>query len=172
MTSQILIAMVVAITFFLGALIGYLYGQYYSSRYSSRRNAQKEISDAEEKLKAFQQEVNSHFSALSTHSAKISESYRGIQEYLASSAIKLASPEVRQQILKVTVIDDNFGSGNIEEDQNSGNLEPPKDYAPKVPGGVLSEEYGLSNPNQYTDKTSELESSVKECSTDPTLNIT
>ena len=172
MTSETLIAVGAAAAFFLGVLVGYLYGQYFSNRYSSERNAKKEISDSEEKLKAFQHEVNSHFAALSTHSANINESYRGIQEYLASSAIKLASPEVSQQILKVATIDDNFGSGNIGEDQNNESLEPPRDYAPKVPGGVLSEEYGLSNPDQYTAKPTEIEPSVKEDSTDPTLNIT
>ena len=47
-----------------------------------------------------------------------------------------------------------------------GNIDIPRDYAPKVPGGVLSEEYGIDNNGDFETSESpnkeEIDNSLEE----------
>ncbi|MDA8652469.1 DUF1043 family protein, partial [Porticoccaceae bacterium] len=105
---------------------------------------QKQLDKSNQQLKRYQQEMSDHFITVSHLTANVTQSYRQIHEHLASSAIRLASPEIGRQLLK-------SGGGDLSLHDNDGNplidledIQAPRDYAPKVPGGVLSEEYGLT----------------------------
>jgi hypothetical protein len=56
--------------------------------------------------------------------------------------------------------------------ESSADVQPPKDYAPKVPGGVLSEEYGLKEAVKPVSNPATSDSAyMAENDDDPTLNI-
>ena len=99
----------------------------------------------------------------------MAQSYRQIHEHLATSAIRLASPEIGRQLLK-------SGGSSLSLVDADGNplvsaedIEAPRDYAPKVPGGVLSEAYGLVD-DEVVDFTEDLDASDEE-DKDPTERI-
>ena len=68
-----------------------------------------------------------------------------INEHLASSALRLSSSEIGRELLKTNDLDLSVLASK-NETLNEENIDIPRDYAPKVPGGVLSEEYGI-DPN-------------------------
>jgi uncharacterized membrane-anchored protein YhcB (DUF1043 family) len=75
----------------------------------------------------------------------MSQSYRQIHEHLATSAIRLASPEIGRQLLKSGGADINLTDEDGNPLLSTEDVQPPRDYAPKVPGGILSEDYGLAD---------------------------
>jgi len=133
---------------------------------------QKQLDKSNQQLKRYQQEMSDHFITVSHLTANVTQSYRQIHEHLASSAIRLASPEIGRQLLK-------SGGGDLSLHDNDGNplidledIQAPRDYAPKVPGGVLSEEYGLTeadNDDATAPVNNEIEANKEKA--DPTENI-
>jgi uncharacterized membrane-anchored protein YhcB (DUF1043 family) len=133
---------------------------------------QKQLDKSNQQLKRYQQEMSDHFITVSHLTANVTQSYRQIHEHLASSAIRLASPEIGRQLLK-------SGGGDLSLHDNDGNplidledIQAPRDYAPKVPGGVLSEEYGLTeadNDDATAPVNNEIEANEEKA--DPTENI-
>lgn len=133
---------------------------------------QKQLDKSNQQLKRYQQEMSDHFITVSHLTANVTQSYRQIHEHLASSAIRLASPEIGRQLLK-------SGGGDLSLHDNDGNplidledIQAPRDYAPKVPGGVLSEEYGLTEADN-DDATAPVNNEIEanEGKADPTENI-
>ncbi|MDG1474230.1 MAG: DUF1043 family protein, partial [Porticoccaceae bacterium] len=61
---------------------------------------QGKLDKSNQQLKRYQQEISEHFITVSHLTANITQSYRQIHEHLASSAIRLASPEIGKQLLK------------------------------------------------------------------------
>ena len=118
---------------------------------ATARELRARLNDSEQRFQEYQHEVASHFVQLSQLNANMAQSYREMHEHLAASAVRLAGPEVAQKLL-------NSGDGAIVLHDSHGNpllsiddIEPPRDYAPKVPGGVLSEEYGLDRDSSDED---------------------
>ena len=135
---------ITAATFFLiGAGLGHLFARQNKSGDQSVQDLEKKLVQSERQLKRYQQEVTEHFLKVSHLTTSMSQSYRQIHEHLATSAIRLASPEIGRQLLKSGGSDLNL----TDEDGNplisAEDVQPPRDYAPKVPGGILSEDYGL-----------------------------
>ena len=136
---------ITAATFFLiGAGLGHLFARQNKSGDQSVQDLEKKLAQSQLQLKRYQQEVTEHFLKVSHLTTSMSQSYRQIHEHLATSAIRLASPEIGRQLLKSGGSDLNL----TDEDGNSllsaEDVQPPRDYAPKVPGGILSEDYGLA----------------------------
>lgn len=139
--TSILIA---AACFLVGAGIGHLYSRKTVNNSPSAQNLEQKLYESEQKLKKYQQEVTEHFVKVSHLTTNMAQSYRQIHEHLATSAIRLASPEIGRQLLKAggddLTLTDSEGKPLISSEE----LQPPLDYAPKATGaGVLSEEYGL-----------------------------
>jgi hypothetical protein len=87
--------------------------------------------------------------------------------------MRLASPEIGRQLLKsggsdLSLLDPN---GNPLVDLED--VEVPRDYAPKVPGGILSEEYGLKDEQEdpKSDRTVIDNENLAMQETDPTENV-
>jgi uncharacterized membrane-anchored protein YhcB (DUF1043 family) len=132
-----------------------------------RKELEDKLKQSQEQTKNYQQEVTEHFLKTSELVNNLSHSYRDVHEHLSAGAMRLTNTEISRQM-----IDAGFGrqeNTNIIEEKTP---EPPKDYAPKVPGGVLSEEYGLkedtASPNT---KNTDTAATLVDDEEDPTLKV-
>jgi uncharacterized membrane-anchored protein YhcB (DUF1043 family) len=170
-----LTSILIAAAFF---LIGTAVGRFFSKKVDqgdkSVRDIEKKLEQSEQKLKRYQQEVTEHFVAVSHLTTNVAQTYKQIHEHLATSAIRLASPEVGRQLLK-------SGGGDLNMLDSNGNplvdmddIEVPRDYAPSVPGGILSEGYGLAENDQSKEQPDSAANSVDpddEEEADPTQSV-
>jgi hypothetical protein len=159
---------IAVIAFLAGAGATFFYLRHLEDNESGTGDLQRKLEKSEQRLKRYQQEVSEHFIAVSHLTTNVAQSYRQIHEHLATSAIRLASPEIGRQLLK-------SGGSSLSLVDADGNplvsaedLEAPRDYAPKVPGGILSEAYGLVDGDDETDAFTEDSESTDEESRDPT----
>ena len=158
--------------FLIGAAIGHLYSRKSGTGNSSTAELEKRLEHSEQQLKRYQQEVTEHFLTVSQLTTNMAQSYRQIHEHLATSAIRLASPEVGRQLLKAGGSDLSL----VDEEGNplisAEDIQPPRDYAPKVPGGILSEDYGLNDSDLSKGQPSAANSvDEDEDDSDPTHNV-
>ena len=136
---------ITAATFFLiGAGLGHLFARQNKSGDQSVQDLEKKLAQSQLQLKRYQQEVTEHFLKVSHLTTSMSQSYRQIHEHLATSAIRLASPEIGRQLIKSGGSDLNLTDEDGNPLLSTEDVQPPRDYAPKVPGGILSEDYGLA----------------------------
>ena len=146
--SSLSVALLLCLAFSVGAIATYLWIRKSGENTVDVIELQKKLDKSEQHLKQYQQEVSQHFITISHLTASVTQSYRDINEQLVSSAMRLASPEIGRQLLKsggsdLSLLDPN---GNPLVDVED--VEVPRDYAPKVPGGILSEEYGLKDEQE------------------------
>ena len=146
--SSLSVALLLCLAFSVGAIVTYLWIRKSGENTVDVIDLQKKLDKSEHHLKQYQQEVSQHFITISHLTASVTQSYRDINEQLVSSAMRLASPEIGRQLLKsggsdLSLLDPN---GNPLVDVED--VEVPRDYAPKVPGGILSEEYGLKDDQE------------------------
>lgn len=122
-----------------GLVVGLLTGRTLHPGEQERKTTEHKLKEAQERLQDYEHEVTEHFIKTSELFNNLSHSYRDVHEYLSASAMRLTGADTSKKMVDA-------GFGRLEE---RGTMlpteipEPPKDYAPKVPGGILSEEYGL-----------------------------
>ncbi len=169
-----LTSILIAAAFFLiGAAVGHLFSKQVDQGDKSVRDLEKKLEKSEQKLKHYQQEVTEHFVAVSHLTSNVAQSYKQIHEHLASSAIRLASPEVGRQLLKSGGNDLNMLDTNGKPLVDIEDIEAPRDYAPSVPGGILSEGYGLSENDQAMEQSESAANTIAadEEEADPTQSV-
>lgn len=169
-----LTSILIAAAFFLiGVAVGHLFSKKVDQGDKSVRDIEKKLEKSEQKLKRYQQEVTEHFVAVSHLTSNVAQSYKQIHEHLATSAIRLASPEVGRQLLKSGGSDLNMLDSNGNPLVDMEDLEVPRDYAPSVPGGVLSEGYGLGETDQSKEQPDVAANNVDEDDeeADPTQSV-
>ena len=171
--SSLSVALLLCLAFSVGAIATYLWIRKSGNNTVDVIDLQKKLVKSEQHLKQYQQEVSQHFITISHLTASVTQSYRDINEQLVSSAMRLASPEIGRQLLKsggsdLSLLDPN---GNPLVDVED--VEVPRDYAPKVPGGILSEEYGLKDEQEdpKSDRTVIDNENLAIQETDPTENV-
>ena len=171
--SSLSVALLLCLAFSVGAIATYLWIRKSGENTVDVIELQKKLDKSEQHLKQYQQEVSQHFITISHLTASVTQSYRDINEQLVSSAMRLASPEIGRQLLKsggsdLSMLDPN---GNPLVDVED--VEVPRDYAPKVPGGILSEEYGLKDEQEdpKSDRTVIDNENLAIQETDPTENV-
>ena len=171
--SSLSVALLLCLAFSVGAIATYLWIRKSGENTVDVIELQKKLDKSEQHLKQYQQEVSQHFITISHLTASVTQSYRDINEQLVSSAMRLASPEIGRQLLKsggsdLSLLDPN---GNPLVDVED--VEVPRDYAPKVPGGVLSEEYGLKDEQEdpKSDRIVIDNENLAIQETDPTENV-
>ena len=171
--SSLSVALLLCLAFSVGAIATYLWIRKSGENTVDVIDLQKKLVKSEQHLKQYQQEVSQHFITISHLTASVTQSYRDINEQLVSSAMRLASPEIGRQLLKsggsdLSLLDPN---GNPLVDLED--VEVPRDYAPKVPGGILSEEYGLKDEQEdpKSDRTVIDNENLTMQETDPTENV-
>lgn len=166
---------ITAATFFLiGAGLGHLFARQNKTGDQSVQDLEKKLAQSERQLKRYQQEVTDHFLKVSHLTTSMSQSYRQIHEHLATSAIRLASPEIGRQLLKSGGSDLNLTDEDGKPLISAEDVQPPRDYAPKVPGGILSEDYGLGENEEIKaqlDTTAENVSDSEDENDDPTSKV-
>ena len=163
----------VAAAFLSGAAVMHLYARKTSHGGVPGRDLEKQLKESEQKLKRYQQEVTEHFVTVSQLTTNMTQSYRQIHEHLATNAIRLASPEIGRQLLKAGGSDLSLVDADGKPLIQAGDIQPPRDYAPKVPGGILSEGYGLDD-NDLSKGHPNAANSVEdeqEDDSDPTQNV-
>lgn len=162
-----------------GLVVGSLLTRTLAPQEKKRRELETKLRRAEDEHKAYQQQVTEHFLKTSGMLRDMTQSYRNLGEHLASGAMVLATSEVSREVLDASspkLSDKSAGTGAL---LSATNAEPPKDYAPSVPGGVLSENYGFgedgSDPNNlYTRGLATKPSGVandNDDEDDPTLKV-
>lgn len=119
------------------ALGAFLLHIFRSNIYS--RELEDRLNDAESSLQDYQRDVTESFAQTSQHINNMTRCYREMHEHLASSALKLATPEISRAIL------DSANSLGEPSYVNAQHIEPPRDWAPKPLGakGALAADYGL-----------------------------
>jgi len=134
---------IAAVCLLVGLATGFLLTRTLSPQESKRRLLEEQLKQKEDELRTYQRDVSDHFLKSSEMLREITRSHREISEHLVSSALLLSSPDVSRRV------QDAAFSGLSNESRprilSQFDAEPPKDYAPSVPGGVLSENYGLSD---------------------------
>ena len=137
-----------AMTFIAGITLGYFAKYKLSKNTETSRDMSEELTRIQKEYAEYQDSVNRHMINLSQQTRKVAKYCQEIHEQVAISSTRLASQEISNQILQ------NHGSyffpNHLRESSSSqkARVEPPRDYAPKVPGGILSEEYGLRDSGQ------------------------
>ncbi len=161
-----------------GLVIGFVMARTLHPKERARKELEEKLQQSQDQIKDYQQEVTEHFMKTSELVNNLSHSYRDVHEHLATGAMRLTNTEISRQM-----IDAGFGRNENHHVIASETPEPPKDYAPKVPGGILSEEYGLkddthSSPQSTSQKANTANINVAnnadnliEDDEDPTLKV-
>lgn len=133
----VLIISLAALLFGLG--LGVLLGRGRLGQGGSTQLANR-LQQAESELENYQHQVAKHFVDTSQRISDLTQSYRELHEHLAEGAARLASPDISRKLLEAA-----DAQSVVAEvvSQTDVSLEPPKDWAPKMPGqkGGLSDEY-------------------------------
>lgn len=152
-----------------GLFIGLLLGRTLHPKEQQRKEAENKLEEAQEQLRDYQHEVTEHFAKTAKLFNDLSHSYRDVHEHLSSSAMRLANPETSRKM-----VDAGFGQLKERNLPLTELPEPPKDYAPKVPGGILSEEYGLKDDKRFEGRHLKVANDVASVVTDeddPTFKV-
>lgn len=157
----------------IGALIGYLLG-----RSGGTTDEQEQLSEVKQELEDYKSKVANHFEETADLVNKMTESYRGVYQQLATgaqvlcdadtarsiessmtpqlSAPKEVEVEAESEIVETAAVAEK-PTKKAEDADKETLVEPPRDYAPKHADqeGTLSESYGLNTKNSEKPDVSE-----------------
>ena len=153
------IVIIAGLSFITGAISITVFKSFNQVSTNETEEISKKLQKSDLELKEYQQAVSEHFLVLSQLVTNVINGYKDINEHLTKSALRLSSPEIGKQLLK----NNNAKLADLEavhQKIDLSNIDIPRDYAPKVPGGVLSEEYSVKQEDKSD--TDELSSSVPE----------
>ena len=153
------IVIIAGLSFITGAISITVFKSFNQSSTSETEEISKKLQKSDLELKEYQQAVSEHFLVLSQLVTNVINGYKDINEHLTKSALRLSSPEIGKQLLK----NNNTKLADLEavhQKIDLSNIDIPRDYAPKVPGGVLSEGYSVKQEDKSD--TDELPSSGPE----------
>jgi len=134
---------IAAVCLLVGLATGSLLTRTLSPQESKRRALEEQLRQKENELKVYQRDVSDHFIKTSELLREITRSHREISEQMASGATLLTAPDISRQVQDTVFV--GLSSDSRPRILSPVPPEPPKDYAPSVPGGVLSENYGLAD---------------------------
>ena len=169
MSTLILVALISTLV---GLGVGYLLAKTLSPQETVRRELEGELARVRDEHKVYQQEVSDHFIRTADLLGNLTQNFHAVQEQLASSAMHLAGPEASRQLMQTAA-----KTGAPAESVTLSNLppEPPRDYAPKVPGGILSEHYGLepdaASRTTHSTAADALKAEARNDEDDPTFKV-
>ena len=153
------IVIIAGLSFITGAISITVFKSFNQVNTNETEEISKKLQKSDLELKEYQQAVSEHFLVLSQLVTNVINGYKDINEHLTKSALRLSSPEIGKQLLK----NNNTKLADLEavhQKIDLSNIDIPRDYAPKVPGGVLSEGYSVQQEDKSD--TDELPSSVPE----------
>lgn len=153
------IVIIAGLSFITGAISITVFKSFNQVNTNETEEISKKLQKSDLELKEYQQAVSEHFLVLSQLVTNVINGYKDINEHLTKSALRLSSPEIGKQLLK----NNNTKLADLEavhQKIDLSNIDIPRDYAPKVPGGVLSEGYSVKQEDKSD--ADELPSSVPE----------
>ena len=153
------IVIIAGLSFITGAISITVFKSFNQVSTNETEEISKKLQKSDLELKEYQQAVSEHFLVLSQLVTNVINGYKDINEHLTKSALRLSSPEIGKQLLK----NNNTKLADLEavhQKIDLSNIDIPRDYAPKVPGGVLSEGYSVKQ--EVKSDTDELPSSISE----------
>ena len=153
------IVIIAGLSFITGAISITVFKSFNQVSTNETEEISKKLQKSDLELKEYQQAVSEHFLVLSQLVTNVINGYKDINEHLTKSALRLSSPEIGKQLLK----NNNTKLADLEavhQKIDLSNIDIPRDYAPKVPGGVLSEGYSVKQEDKSD--TDELPLSVSE----------
>lgn len=153
------IVIIAGLSFITGAISITVFKSFNQVSTNESEEISKKLQKSDLELKEYQQAVSEHFLVLSQLVTNVINGYKDINEHLTKSALRLSSPEIGKQLLK----NNNTKLADLEavhQKIDLSNIDIPRDYAPKVPGGVLSEGYSVKQEDKSD--ADELPSSVPE----------
>jgi len=136
------LAMVSAIVFLVGCLLGAVISRKWVPP-GQKKDLEQSLQLTRQELNQYQQDVAQHFAETSRLVHTLTQSYKDVHEHLAHGAIKLTNAEIGQQMLAAGENKLRREASELVEELRP---EPPRDWAPKIPGekGALSEDYRLN----------------------------
>jgi len=147
-TMDILFIIIIAgLSFITGAISITVFKSFNQVSTNESEEISKKLQKSDLELKEYQQAVSEHFLVLSQLVTNVINGYKDINEHLTKSALRLSSPEIGKQLLK----NNNTKLADLEavhQKIDLSNIDIPRDYAPKVPGGVLSEGYSVKQEDK------------------------
>ena len=153
------VVIIAGLSFITGAISITVFKSFNQVSTNETEEISKKLQKSDLELKEYQQAVSEHFLVLSQLVTNVINGYKDINEHLTKSALRLSSPEIGKQLLK----NNNAKLADLEavhQKIDLSNIDIPRDYAPKVPGGVLSEGYSVKQEDKSD--TDELPSSPPE----------
>ncbi|MCH7816534.1 MAG: DUF1043 family protein [Proteobacteria bacterium] len=135
-----------------GVVVGVVFASRLNTSPSRVQELESQIRDLKDNHTDYRDSVSDHFSMTAELIQHMTESYKEVYQHLATGAQDLCSSEVANKLLPASsdaVFDPN--DNNVE----SNNLIPPKDYAAKQnpdQKGALSEDFGLDKLQLVSDK--------------------
>ncbi len=153
------VVIIAGLSFITGAISITVFKSFNQVSTNETEEISKKLQKSDLELKEYQQAVSEHFLVLSQLVTNVINGYKDINEHLTKSALRLSSPEIGKQLLKnnSTKLADLEA---VHQKIDLSNIDIPRDYAPKVPGGVLSEGYSVKQ--EVKSDTDELPSSISE----------
>jgi len=135
--------MVSAIVLCIGGLIGAVISRTLMPP-EMQKDLEQRLQLSKAELDQYQQDVAQHFADTSKLVSNLTQSYKDVHDHLAKGAIQLTNAEISKKILDAGDQSMGIEAKNAVEEIA---FEPPRDWAPKVPGqsGTLSEEFGLQD---------------------------
>ena len=82
----------------LALIIGILLGALALRRFGGQSDLERRLQQSEQQFKDYQTDVTEHFAETSRRVNALTQSYREVHDYLASSAMKLTNPQMSQAI--------------------------------------------------------------------------
>jgi uncharacterized protein len=133
----VVIIAVVCLLFGLG--LGVLLGRLWLPKHQET-GLQERLNQAQAELENYQHQVAKHFVETSARIGDLTQSYKALHQHLAQGAANLASPDISRSLLEAATPAAAESASLVDAPTH---LEPPKDWAPKVPGqkGALSEDF-------------------------------
>ena len=141
------IVIIAGLSFITGAISITVFKSFNQVSTNETEEISKKLQKSDLELKEYQQAVSEHFLVLSQLVTNVINGYKDINEHLTKSALRLSSPEIGKQLLK----NNNTKLADLEavhQKIDLSNIDIPRDYAPKVPGGVLSEGYSVKQEDK------------------------
>lgn len=127
-----------------GIAIGYLLAGRLNNNPAKIGELEQQVQDLQRSSSRYREEVSEHFSTTAELVQQMTDSYKDVYQHLANGAQDLCSGEVASKLLP-TSSEAVFG-GKQSEDDGDGELQAPKDYAPRLnaaQSGALAEDFGL-----------------------------
>ena len=145
MFSLEVLLMIAAIVFCVGVLLGAIISRSMFPP-EQQKSLEESLKNSRQELDNYQKDVAKHFADTAELVHNLTRSYKSVHDHLAKGALSLTNAEITHQILSAG--DKSLGLEATEVLDDQEHVEPPRDWAPKVPGqtGTLSEEYGLTEP--------------------------